>query len=40
MIFIYNELKEEIFLKKLDGFVVEGREYMVCEGEEIIIWIE
>jgi hypothetical protein len=27
--FLHNELKEKIFLKQPNGFVIEGREYMV-----------
>jgi hypothetical protein len=29
--FLHNELKEEIFMKQLDQFLVERREDMVCE---------
>lgn len=29
--FLHSELKEEIFMKQLEGFVVEGREEMVCQ---------
>jgi hypothetical protein len=28
--FLHSELKEEIFMKQPEGFVVEGREDMVC----------
>jgi len=30
-VFLYGDLDETIYIKQLEGFVIEGREYYVCK---------
>ena len=37
---LHGNLEEEIYMSQLTGFKTAGKENMVLQGEEIVVWIK
>ena len=36
--FLNGDLKEDIYMVQPDGFIMKGKENMVCRAEQELIW--